>query len=122
VWKPRLEPTATTWVTRDKTGEMKAVPITEMTDAHLFRWIRYFRKKHRDEGFKGSDAALDQHIRIMLAPAAAGIFAEAFKRGVYKAPPPDPASTNGDVRFAGERPKEPTVVPGVRRIDLDEED
>jgi len=66
---------------KDQDGVPHFVRVVDMTDTHLWRWVRFFRRKWRDKGFNGSDEALDQAIRqsIVTAPA---IYAEAFKRKV----------------------------------------
>lgn len=80
-----MKPTATKWVSRDKNGQMVEVRVVDMEDVHLWRWIRYFRRKWRESGFKGSDAQLDATIRQELVTAPA-IYAEAAKRGVIDLP------------------------------------
>ena len=115
--KPKLQSTATTWVAMNRYGQYEAVLVSAMSDAHLFRWIRYFRKKFRKEGCIGSDAVVDAVIRssIITAPA---IFAEAAKRGVYT--PPQAAATSPSQRPAVQK-AERSAVPGERRIELDED-
>jgi hypothetical protein len=107
-------------------GEMQAIKVADMTDAHLFRWIRYFRKKWRDEGRTGSDADLDVLIRVSIVTAPA-IYAEAAKRGVYAIPPvptaspfPEPVAPVPVVPAPAGRTVT-ALVPGARRIDLNEE-
>lgn len=108
------KPTATTWVMRDPDGQMVPIKVTDMTDQHLFRWIRYFRKKWRDGGYQGSDAALDGIIKREMVTAPA-IYVEASKRGVFKPPLPDPVM---DER--GTKPADAT--PGARRITLEDDE
>lgn len=66
---------------KDQDGVPRFVRVVDMTDTHIWRWVRYFRRKWRDKGFALSDERLDQAIRdsIVTAPA---IYAEAFKRKV----------------------------------------
>lgn len=90
-----LEPDPHSWVTT-KDGQKVKIRVVDMTDAHLWRWIRYFRKKYRGEGFEGEDGVLDEVIRqsIVTAPA---IYAEAKRRGVLdlpKAPAETPVVKN----------------------------
>lgn len=111
-------PTLTTWVTKDVYGQPRRIPVSEMTDSHLWRWVRFFRKKFRDERrFRGSDADLDAMIQseIITAPA---IYREAKKRGVidvlgvkaeYVVESPDPVLQ-----------KESKPL-GHRRIDLEDD-
>jgi hypothetical protein len=112
----RAEATATTWVAKDQDGQMVSIKVIDMTDAHLFRWIRYFRKKWRDEGFAGSNADLDALIAnaIVTGPA---IFAEAVKRGIYTAPTVPGESVTVAVTMVPDVP----AVAGARRITLDED-
>ena len=125
---PGFEPDATTWVMKDPEGVMRRVRVVDMTDQHLWRWIRYFRRKWRDtRGFAGSDEHLDKLIQseIITAPA---IYAEAFKRNVITGLAPvilstqtmPPAKPLGKNRA----PKKSLVEaePGKRKITLDEED
>jgi len=103
---------ATTWVMQDTDGVKKSVKVTHMSDEHLFRWIRYFRKKWRDNGHVGSDAQLDAAIRgaIVTAPA---IFAEAAKRGVYVPPsaaPVVPPPTAVPPWASGASPADPMSI------------
>lgn len=97
---------------RDQNGEMAPIKVVDMTDPHLFRWIRYFRKKWRDEGFQGSDAKLDAIIKAQMVTAPA-IYAEAIKRGVFNAPPSDPVTEK--------KASTDDVLPGKRRITLEED-
>lgn len=75
-------PTATVWVSKEQTGEWRAVRVVDMDTMHLQRWIAYFRKKYRESGASGTDAEVDALIRKGMVTAPA-IFAEAKKRGVY---------------------------------------
>jgi len=111
----QLQADATTWVFRRGDGEMEAVKVTAMTDSHLFRWIRYFRKKWRDNGHTNvPDAQLDTLIKLAIVTAPA-IYAEAVKRGVYVVSPTVTVSLPSDPEAS------PALVPGARRIDLNEE-
>lgn len=110
----RPEPNATTWVMRDKEGQMVPIKVTDMTNDHLYRWVHYFRRKYRDQGFNGPDGALDTAIQRTMVTAPA-IYAEANKRGVlYTAPPPEPPDARSGPT--------PEVTPGRRRIQLEEDD
>jgi hypothetical protein len=111
----RVEATATTWVARDQDGQMVSMKVVDMTDAHLFRWIRYFRKKWRDEGFLGPNADIDALIATAIVTGPA-IFAEAVKRGIYTMP----TVPGGPVTLPTAVPDVP-VVAGARRITLDED-
>lgn len=102
---------------KDPEGVMRRIRVVDMTDSHLWRWIRYFRKKWRDtRGFKGPDPELDTLIRgeMITAPA---IYAEASKRNVIPGlAPPAPAQAPVVVPTQTEPGQ-----PGERRITLDEE-
>jgi len=98
---PRAD--ATTWVAKNEDGAMVAVKVVDMASDHLYRWVRYFRKKFRDEGFEGTDEQLDAVIKTRMVTAPA-IFAEVEKRGIWLGkpgthtvtvpfPPPDAADT-----------------------------
>lgn len=108
-----LTPDATTWVARDKEGNKHRVKVAEMEDTHLWRWIRYFRRKYRDGGFAGTDDQLDTLIQMDMVTGPA-IYAEAMRRGVIKG-----------VKVVGQ--PEASVVeqeelpPGTRRITLEDE-
>jgi len=115
----KLKSDATTWVMRDQNGQMARIKVVDMSDAHLFRWIRYFRKKYRDEGFQGDDATLDATIRVSIVTAPA-IFAEATKRGVYL-PPVKPA-TVASAAVAAPQPEVLPAPPGKRLITLEDEE
>lgn len=118
--KARMKPDATTWVMKDQNGQMVRVKVTEMTDAHLWRWIRYFRRKWRDSGFKGSDDLLDATIKnsIVTAPA---IYAEAIKRGVFTAStPPAPSSAEHITTFLAEVKRfNPLILAGMKTVTFD---
>ena len=120
---PKPVPTADTWVMRNPEGQMVSIKVTDMTDQHLFRWIRYFRQKYRADGTAGpdaTDAQLDRAIYLTLTTAPA-IYKEAEKRGVYVPPPtslplpmvPDPKVT---------RPAAPDAPRGYRRITLSDDE
>lgn len=123
---PGFEPDATTWVMKDQDGVMRRVRVVDMTDQHLWRWIRYFRRKWRDtRSFAGSDAALDQLIQseIITAPA---IYAEANKRNVISGLAPVILSTQKPPSKPLGKMKHPKkslveAVPGARKITLDED-
>jgi hypothetical protein len=76
-----LVSTATVWVSRGADGTPRAIPVREMEDSHLWRWIRYFRRKFRNEGFEGSDDRLDRMIQDAFVTGPA-IYREAAKRGL----------------------------------------
>lgn len=118
---PGFQPDATTWVMRDREGELKRVRVVDMADQHLWRWIRYFRKQWREKrGFQGTDAALDELIKgeFVTAPA---IYAEAYKRNVINglAPPPTVILSKQPSSQVVEPPM--VAEPGKRQITLDEE-
>ena len=121
---PKPVPTADTWVMRNPEGQMVAVKVVDMTDQHLFRWIRYFRQKYRADGAllpDATDAQVDRAIYLTMTTAPA-IYKEAEKRGVYVPPPtslpltmvPDPKVT---------RPASAPDAPrGYRRITLSDDE
>ena len=105
---------ATTWLSKDENGVLRAVKVVDMEDSHVCRWIRYFRKKYRSEFMPtGDDARIDMLIQrsIVTAPA---IYAEAQRRGLL--------SVVAEVATTTSEPK--TTGPaglGVRRINLNDE-
>jgi hypothetical protein len=119
---PGLQSDATTWVMRDREGQMRRVRVVDMTDQHLWRWIRYFRRKYRQErGFVGSDDHLDAVIKadIITAPA---IYAEAYKRNVISGlAPPAPSVIISTQTPGVAAPPQVEAEPGKRKITLDEE-
>jgi hypothetical protein len=82
-----MKPNATTWVSKDKDGKYVAIKVSDMEDSHLWRWIRYFRRKWRDGGFNGDDEVLDTIIQLSM-PTAPAIYARAKERGVISLPDP----------------------------------
>ena len=126
----KLVPTETMWVMRGQNGLMEEIAVTAMTDHHIYRWIRYFRRKLRDEGWRGethTDADLDIIIKATMVTAPA-IYAEAEKRGMF---PGSMLHAKVPGMFPGSTPMPPTTsktrqteeVPlGTRRITLDEDD
>lgn len=121
--------TATTWVMRTPEGDMVPIKVTDMTDQHIWRWIRLFRRKWRERGFTGTDEELDKAIQrsIITAPA---IYAEAINRQCM---PSDALDVISNVLVSkvkathalGKATPKPAKVepgpPGIRRIDLDED-
>ncbi len=112
------EPTATTWVYKTKEGELKPIDVVDMPDDHLWRWVRYFRRKYRQEGFSGSNAVLDSIIQSDMVTGPA-IYAEAVKRGLSigyvalePASAPQVTTTTTEEHFED----------GYRRITLEDED
>jgi hypothetical protein len=93
-----LRPTATTWVMKDPDAEtgMRQIRVEDMSDTHVWSWIKYFRKKWREKVVDGTapyakltEAAIDAHIRASMITAPA-IYAEAKKRNCM--PPDAPAA------------------------------
>jgi hypothetical protein len=82
---PDMQPTATTWVAKNLNGDWERVKVADMSDQHLWRWIRFFRRQWREKrNFQGDDAALDGMIQLAIITAPA-IYAEAQKRGITMA-------------------------------------
>lgn len=79
----RLHPTADTWVAKNDEGELVAIKVTDMTDGHLRRWIRYFREKVRKENPTQPipNSQIDVWLKANMVTAPA-IYAEAQKRGI----------------------------------------
>jgi len=120
---PKPVPTKTTWVMRDPEGQMQAIAVADMTDQHLFRWIRYFRQKYRGEGVAGvdaTDAQVDKAIQATITTAPA-IYVEAEKRGVYVPPPTLPLEPDPKVTKPG-RPVPPDAPRGYRKITLGDDE
>lgn len=80
---PTMAPQATTtvWVQRTKEGELKAIPVVEMDTDHIWRWVQFFRRRYRENGFTGNNATLDALIQADMITGPA-IYAEAVKRGI----------------------------------------
>lgn len=112
-----MKPTATAWVSKDKDGQMVLIDVVNMENAHLWRWIRYFRRKWRDSGFKGNDAQLDAAIKAHIVTAPM-IYAEAAKRGVIDLPsPPAPGAAEQRNRFLLEVAKaNPGVIGALKHL------
>lgn len=115
----QYKPTATTWVFRKPDGSMQRIRVVDMEDQHLWRWIRYFRRKWRESGFKGSDAVLDAIIKTQMVTAPA-IYQEAKKRGVINLPdPPIPISPAQAVAAAAKLVQHKGPVEQQRSLELD---
>lgn len=125
-----MKPTADTWVMKDSTGKYVRIKVSEMTDPHVWRWIRYFRRKYREAGFSGSNDVLDAYLRAHIVTAPA-IFAAARTRGIlYLDSPPKPNPPPAPPKYLGNpvvlATSKPATMsdpaPGVRRISLNEDD
>lgn len=72
----RPRPTADIWVQKNDAGVLVPIDVAQMTDAHLVRWLRYFRAKAKQELVEGGAkvaltlAVLDTFLkgRLVTAP------------------------------------------------------
>lgn len=111
------KPNATTWVMRDQEGQMVPIKVTDMSDAHLYRWVQYFRRKYRETPGHANlpDLVIDSNLRVTMVTAPA-IYTEIAKRGIPLGVPLD-----SDQATTSTPTSKPVPQPGVRRIDLDED-
>ena len=78
--------TPDTWVMRNAVGDLKAIKVQEMSDSHLWRWIRYFRKKVHLQNPAWTDDVIDEFLRTTIVTADK-IFKEARKRNIISKTP-----------------------------------
>lgn len=116
MWNDEPEPDAETWVARDKdTGEARPILVSDMADSHLWRWVRYFRRKWRTNGFQGTNEQLDLAIQAAMITAPA-IYARAKERGVLNVTV-QPMDVDVEGNSIDQKTDEPASVPvqGDRR-------
>lgn len=80
-----MRPTADTWVMRNKVGDLEQIRVTDMSDAHLYRWVHYWRKRYNEiaqrNGTSNDAHVTDATIRDNIVTAKA-IYREINRRNI----------------------------------------